>query len=86
MVSVSYSLKQIFSQSEAIPRSAYMRYQYEISALVSQTSFRWKTSSGVTTCQLFSLAKMQKQLRSTVPSFLFEVGVVSRAEWTVSLV
>ena len=86
MVSVSYWLKQIFSHSEAIPRSGYMHYQYEISSLVSQTSFHGKTSSRVTTCQLFSPAKMQKQLRSTVPPFLFEVGVVSRAELTVPLV
>ena len=32
------------------------RHQYGISALVSQTSFRWETSGSVTKCRLFSQA------------------------------
>ena len=34
------------------------RYQYGISALVSQTSFRGETSGGVAKCRLFSLARV----------------------------
>ena len=30
------------------------RHQYGISALVSQTSFRWQTSGSVAKCRLFS--------------------------------
>ena len=35
------------------------RYQYGISALVSQTSFRGETSGGVAKCRLFSLARLR---------------------------
>ena len=41
--SASDWLKQIFSQSDALPLS---RHQYGISALVSQASFRGEASTG----------------------------------------
>ena len=39
------------------------RYQYGISALASQMSFRWETSGGVAKCRLFSRARVFIEVR-----------------------
>ena len=43
-----------------------IRHQYEISALVSQTSFRKKNKGGVTKCRLFSQANYINYVLSIV--------------------
>ena len=46
------------------------RHQYGISALFSQTSFGGKNSGSVAKCRLFSQAKLQVNLTSTLPFVL----------------
>ena len=57
-------LKICIIQSEALPRFGKVtRYQYGISALASQMSFRWETTGGVAKCRLFSLARVFIEVR-----------------------
>ena len=48
---ISLAIRSIGSNSQPW---VVTRYQYGISALVPQTSFRWKTSGSFTKCQLYS--------------------------------
>jgi len=62
MGSISDWLKQISRAARPIRNTTHTwvvtRHQYGISALVSQTSFRGKTSGGVAKCLLFSQARL----------------------------
>ena len=62
MGSVSDWLKQISRAARTIRNTTQIwvvtRHQYGISALVSQTSFRGKTSGRVAECLLFSQARL----------------------------
>ena len=73
MGSVSDWLKQISRAARTIRNTTHTwvltRHQYRISALVSQTSFRGKTSGRVVECLLFSQARLL--LTFPVINFLF---------------
>ena len=59
-------LKQIFNHAIRSTTQIWVvtRHQYGISALVSQTSFRGKTSGGVDKCRLFSHAVVLDEILS----------------------
>ena len=60
----SHQKKQIFSQSDALPRSWIVtRHQYRISTLVSQTSFRGVTSGDDAKYRLFSRLQVNRTFR-----------------------
>ena len=56
------------------------RHQYEISVLVSQTSFHGETSGGVAKCRLFSQAKSLKKPLSLAFSHLEDASGKFRRE------
>ena len=60
------SVKQIFNHAIRSTTQIWVvtRHQYGISALVSQTSFRGKTSGGVDKCRLFSHAVVLDEILS----------------------
>ena len=73
--SVSNWPKQIFLAIRPIGSNSQLwvvtRNQYGISALVPQTSFRWKTKGSFTKCQLYSQATVFRCWDCTVIKLLF---------------
>ena len=72
MGSVSDWLKQISRAARTIRNTTHTwvltRHQYGISALVSQTSFRGKTSGRVAECLLFSQARLLLEIHMPLVS------------------
>ena len=64
---ISHAARPIWSTTEIW---VLRRHQYGISALVSQTSFRWETSGGVAKCPLFfqviSLLALEERTRGSI--------------------